>query len=123
MNVKLLLLTFSVAASAMLLPLSGMAHSMLTKSSPAKDEVLKTMPKQVTLEFNHPTRLTQFKLVSLDQPGTEIAVKPDLKAATMTTFVIPVPALAKGKYQLKWATLAEDGHAMTGSLPFAVSGQ
>lgn len=124
MNAKIFLSSLSI--SFFLLGVNfAWAHAMLEQSSPAKNEALKASPKQITLTFGHPVKLTQFKLTQIkpatqNQNATEIAVPVDLKAGTTRSFAVPVPQLTAGKYQLRWSALSDDGHVMRGTLPFSI---
>ena len=91
---------------------------MLESSAPVNHAVLSTAPKTITLVFGHSTKLTQLKLLG---DGKEIPVTTDPAAPSAKTFSIPLPALKPAVYQVKWSALANDGHAMTGSLDFTVS--
>ena len=118
MDGKRLLLVGSTIAS-LLFAGHALAHAMLESSSPANHAVLNAAPKTINLEFGHPTKLTKLKLLS---SGQETPLTVDLSAPASTTFSLPLPALKPGTYQVKWSTLSADGHAMTGSLSFTLSG-
>jgi methionine-rich copper-binding protein CopC len=118
MNTRHLLQAVS-AITGLLVAGSTLAHAMLESSSPANHATLSTAPKAIDLVFGHPTRLTKLKLLNA---GQEIPVTIDPSAPASSTFSIPLPALKPGSYQVKWGTLSGDGHVMTGSLSFTVSG-
>lgn len=111
---------FALASSTLLAPGLATAHAALKTSSPTNGAVLAKAPKTFDLEFGHPAKLTRFRLT---KESKEIALPIDREAAASTTFKIPLPALQRGKYEARWSTLGEDGHAMTGSVSFTVSGE
>lgn len=114
-------LTLALTLSAVTLSFSGeaFAHAALKTSSPGNGSIV-SAPKTLNLEFEHPAKLMKLKLTG---EGKEVPVTVDPSAPAAKNFVIPLPALAAGKYQVKWATLGSDGHAMTGGFSFEVSGK
>ncbi|MES2355533.1 MAG: copper resistance CopC family protein [Pseudomonadota bacterium] len=117
MNVRRIILSV-VIVMTVLLSAKAFAHAMLEKSDPANGAVLQAVPKNITLQFGHPAKLTTLKLNNGDK---DIPVTIDLAAAASTTFVVPLPSLEKGKYQVKWSALSGDAHVMTGVLSFTIS--
>ncbi|WP_081769035.1 copper resistance protein CopC [Herbaspirillum sp. RV1423] len=113
-------LTLALISSALFVPGSASAHATLKSSTPANGAVLTDAPKVFHLEFGHAAKLTKFKL---NKESEEIAVPVDPAAAASTTFNVSLPPLTAGKYHAKWSTLGDDGHAMTGSASFTVSGK
>lgn len=109
-----------MASATLLAPELASAHAPLKTSSPANGAVLATAPATFELEFGHPAKLTQFKLT---KDATVIAVPLDAAAAASTSFKLPLPALQAGRYEARWSNIGEDGHPMTGSISFTVSGQ
>lgn len=106
--------------TSLLLPGQAMAHAMLEKSVPANNSTLTSAPKSIELAFGHPTILTKLKVL---QGESEIPVKFENGTTANTSYSIPLPDLKPGVYQVKWATLSGDGHAMSGSFKFTISGQ
>jgi len=100
--------------------LSGqaLAHAHLEATSPAKDSTV-AAPKTVSLTFDDPVMLTSVKLT---HDGKEMPVDVG-KPKPGTTVSADLPALAPGVYTVRWGAIAEeDGHALTGSFGFTVSG-
>lgn len=118
MSTKHLLLVIASIAG-LLFDVQALAHAMLESTSPENHAVLSAAPKTINLKFGHATKLTKLKLLSA---GQEIPIAIDLSAPASTTFSIPLPALKPGSYQVKWGSLSGDGHAMSGSLSFTLSG-
>ena len=100
---------------------SANAHAQLSSSSPIKNEVVKTLPSLVWIEFDgdllsfgdkqiHKLTVTNSKKVRVDigapiVGGARISTK--LKAA-----------LPAGKYLVSYRIVSEDGHPVLGSFSF-----
>ena len=97
----------------------ALAHAMLKKSTPQNQEVLTSSPKTIDLIFGHETKLTSLKLSNSKE---SIPVEIDRNVPATSSFSIPLPALTPDTYKVKWGTLSSDGHAMTGSFTFTVTG-
>ncbi len=106
--------------ASLLTPGQSIAHAMLEKTVPANNSTISTVPKSIELEFGHPTILTKLKVL---QGEVEIPVKFERGIVANKTYSIPLPELKPGAYQVKWATLSGDGHAMSGSFKFTISGK
>jgi methionine-rich copper-binding protein CopC len=112
-------LVLAFAAGSLITAGPAFGHAALKSSAP-KNGATTAAPKTLDLEFEHPARLTKIKLTTGDK---EIPVVVDTTAPAAKSFSVPLPALAPGKYDAKWATLGADGHAMTGTLSFTVTGK
>ena len=97
----------------------ALAHAALKSSSPKNGDAV-TAPDSLNLQFDHPTRLTKLKLTT---SGQEIPVPIDASAPAATSFTVRLPVLAPGRYELRWSTMGDDGHPMTGNLSFGVIGK
>lgn len=105
---------------SLLIPGQSIAHAMLEKTVPANNSTISTVPKSIEMEFGHPTILTKLKLL---QGDVESPVKFERGTVANKTYSIPLPDLKPGAYQVMWATLSGDGHAMSGSFKFTLSGK
>jgi methionine-rich copper-binding protein CopC len=106
--------------ASLLLSGQAMAHAMLEKTVPTNNSTIATAPKFIDLKFGHPTILTKLKVLRGEE---EIPVKFVSGTATNKNFSVPVPELKPGAYQVKWASLSGDGHAMSGSFKFTILGK
>ena len=107
-----------LAVACLFLSGQALAHARLEATSPAKDSTV-VAPKTVSLTFDDPVMLTSVKLT---HDGKEMSVDVG-KPKPGTTVSAALPALAPGVYTVRWGAIAEeDGHAMTGSFGFTVSG-
>ena len=95
------------------------AHTHLKSSTPADQAILATAPKQVTLQFSEPTRLTAVTIQKDgDKDATTLSGLPKEAAAEVT---LPLAVTAPGAYKLNWRAIGPDNHVMSGSIQFTVS--
>ena len=97
-------------------------HLRLTKSAPAKDAQVTGPPTEIRLWFSLPPELSisRIKLTAAD--GTAIKLG-DVAAADENALVAAVPApIAAGTYEVSWRTSSGDGHPLTGTFAFTVTG-
>jgi methionine-rich copper-binding protein CopC len=114
-----------VAAAAAALVASGpaFAHARLVHSNPAKNAVVAS-PKVITLTFDDEL-VPAFSSFTVTMPmgsqSMNVAVKTHVDKDGKTMTGIPSSKLAAGSYVVHWtATAKEDGHKMTGDVPFKV---
>ena len=88
------------------------AHTALQRSSPASGSVLTASPPVLTLTFIEPTRLTSLLLVN-SAGERALRFTPLAKAKTFSS---PKPGLIKGRNEIRWRALSQDGHVIEGSL-------
>lgn len=98
----------------------AMAHAMLQKSVPANNATLTEAPKSIEMAFGHEVVLTKLKVI---QGESELPIKFDVGTAPRKSYSVPLSQLTPGSYQIKWATMAGDGHAMSGVIKFTISGK
>ena len=103
---------------------SAYAHAQLTSSNPKKNEVIKTLPSLVWLEFNgdllsfgnkqiHKLTVTNSKKVRVDIGGPIVG-----GARISTKLKAGLPA---GKFLISYRIVSEDGHPVEGSFSFTFS--
>ncbi len=95
------------------------AHTGLKVSTPAHEATVQTPPAEINLEFNGPVRLVKFNLMADDQ---KVFTGFKLSADAVATFAIATPGLKAGRYTAEWAAIGEDGHTVSNSFNFVVSG-
>jgi copper transport protein len=95
-----------------------LAHAKLQSSVPEDEAQLAQAPKALTLTFDEAAQLAVLRLMSA---GVEIPVTVDEADTVGTTFTVGLPALAPGKYEVRWtAVAADDGHVTKGTITFWV---
>ncbi|OAI24262.1 MULTISPECIES: copper resistance CopC family protein [Methylomonas] len=108
-------------ATALLSPVSALAHAILVKSQPAKDEEVKEAPKQVDLWFNDPVRSEYKALAVIDAAGKRVDNHDVEQSLTDGSHIhATVANLAPGKYTVRYRVVSEDTHIVTGKFDFTV---
>jgi copper resistance protein C len=97
------------------------AHAVLVSSSPADGSVLTAAPREIRLSFNESIE-ARFSSVTLTRSdGKQVPIG---RAAgdpqKRSDLVVSLPALAPGKYLLRWQATSADSHRIQGSLGFEV---
>ena len=99
----------------------ALAHAMLVKAEPPRRAALTTPPAQVRLWFNEEIEKDYASLAILGTDKTPVTeVKPHIAADDPKAIVLPLPALAAGKYTVKFRVLSVDGHVVDSSYDFTV---
>jgi methionine-rich copper-binding protein CopC len=94
------------------------AHARLQSSVPANNAQLTEAPKTLTLKFDEAAQLAVLKLIGA---GKEVPIAVDKADKAAATFTVGLPALAPGKYEVRWtAVSADDGHVTRGSFTFSI---
>lgn len=91
---------------------SAIAHTALKGCNPASGSVLMQSPPVLTLTFLQPTRLTSLVLVSASGER-RLPFTPKGGALTFST---AKPALTRGRNEIRWRALSQDGHVVEGSI-------
>lgn len=98
------------------------AHSTLRSTVPADGQVLDSVPATIDIGFAEPARLMKVEMthtagdvsetirvaIPTREPVNDISLSPDLSGA--------------GDYSVDWRALSEDGHVITGTFSFSVTG-
>lgn len=103
------------------LALAGVAqaHTHLESSMPADKAVLDKSPKELTLQFSEPTKLTA---VTLQKQGEGEAHKlASLPKEPTVAASIPLQTLSQGEYTVEWRAVGGDNHVMKGTLHFTIA--
>lgn len=105
---------FRMAALALTLtmPMSVEAHTALRSSNPSSGSVLTQSPPVLTLTFLEAASLTSLTLVTSDGERN-LAFTP---SGSALTFEAPQPQLVRGRNEVRWRALAQDGHVIEGSI-------
>ncbi|MEO3415960.1 copper resistance CopC family protein [Roseovarius sp. CAU 1744] len=111
---KSLLLAFLVTLS----PIVALAHSEMQQTTPADGAVLTELPAEIALNFADKLRLTAVKAHHSD--GETQAIDLSSYKSFADEFVLPMPPMGDGSYEIEWRGLGMDGHAMQGTFSFEV---
>lgn len=107
-----------------LLPATAVAHPALLQSSPAPGLIAPQDVPEVELSLSEPAVIGGSQITVTKLGGAEIPTGP-LRGADgdKTLAVRPSQPLGEGTYEVRWATLGDDGHAVSGSFAFGVAGK
>ncbi len=94
-------------------------HTMLHASNPADGAVLDAAPRQLELTFMHPVQLNRVVVTTLVGESIPVAVEPAGEATT--EYTVPLPELQPDDYTVQWQATG-DGHTMSGTIDFTVTG-
>src|SRR5690348_16407482 len=119
MIARLVLLALLLGA---LMPASAQAHATLVRTSPADQDVLKTQPRVVSLEWSEAVDLGEHSIRLLDGSGEEIKTAPAKHGpGGAATAVLELPrGLADGTYVVAWRVVSTDSHAVSGAFSFSI---
>lgn len=117
-----LLLAVALAAAAVLaIAAPASAHDELLGSTPASGEALGSAPTEVTLTFSADVLTIGAAVIVADGEGKDwAAAAPAVDNGVVS--VALVPALPAGGYEIRWRVVSQDGHPISGLIPFTVGG-
>ena len=101
------LLLLAVLAGA-IMPASASAHATIVRTSPSDQAVLKTQPREVTLEWSEAVDLGEHAVRLLDGSGEEVktgAAKHGPGGPSTAVLALP-PGLADGTYVVAWRVVS-----------------
>ncbi|MFF7291519.1 copper resistance protein CopC [Microbacterium sp. NPDC008134] len=112
----------AVAVFATALPAS--AHDSLVHSTPEADESLATAPESITLTYSGELLVlgdsTQGAVVLvIDESGRDWATG-DVEVSGNTVTATVEPGMPEAGYQVRWQVVSEDGHPISGIVPFTI---
>lgn len=114
-----LALTVTGAVLAVAAAAPAQAHARLRTSSPAAGSTVTKPPAAVVLTFSTKVR-ERSVVVRVDGPGGTVASSgaPAVDGRVVTQPL--VTGLANGAYTVRWKATANDGHQLTGTVPFTL---
>ncbi len=98
---------------------AAQAHEQLLESTPAKGEALDAPPDEVSLRFANDLLAVGGAILVLDeseQPWTQ----GDLVYDGTTVSIALASGMPDGRYEIRWQVVSEDGHPISGIVPFTV---
>ena len=100
---------------------SAAAHAVLMSSGPAANSVLVEAPREIRLSFSEriEARFSSVSLTRSDGSNVQIA-RPAANQEKQNDLLVPLPALAPGKYQVEWQTTSGDSHRIRGQFGFEI---
>ena len=112
-----------LAAGALLALASAgaMAHAVVTASSPARGAALDAAPQEITITFNEKVEKLFSSATLTNAAGATVSTaKARVDPSNPAVLRLAVPALATGKYVVKWTAVGTDGHRLKGDIGFSV---
>lgn len=113
---KITLIVFFIL---MLIPTLASAHTALSSSNPEEGEVVNGSLYEVNVVFE--TDIEEISTLKLIKEDQEISFQ-DLKVESKQMTGILEEPLANGTYSIQWTIVGEDGHPISGEIPFLVKG-
>lgn len=99
------------------------AHAQLIKAEPAQRANIATAPTRVALWFDEEIEGDYASLAVVDDSGKPVTeAKPAIASDDPKLLVLALPALAPGKYTVKYRVLSVDGHVVNDAYDFTVQG-
>jgi methionine-rich copper-binding protein CopC len=118
--VKRRLVLTGLAALA-LWPALALAHAVLVKSVPAQRAALAEPPPRVELWFNERLEPAYSKASVTNEAGTQVDLRDvAVSAQDPRRLSLSLPALAPGRYTVRFRVLSVDGHVVESKLSFTV---
>ncbi|MCE4093136.1 copper resistance CopC family protein [Priestia aryabhattai] len=108
---------FSLILSLLLLPTIASAHTGLVSSTPSKGEVVKEDLNEISTVFK--SKIETLSTMKLMKDNKEVPFAQIKVIESKMVGKISAP-LENGSYQLEWKIVGEDGHPITGAIPFSV---
>ncbi|MFF2449758.1 copper resistance protein CopC [Neobacillus sp. NPDC058068] len=110
-------LLFILISLLVMIPTIASAHTELTSSNPAANQVVKEDLKEIVLTYGGKIEsLSTMTLIKDGQEGPAVSVTPK-ENQLIGTLSAP---LENGSYTLKWNIAGEDGHPISGEIPFTI---
>ena len=114
------LVVLAVAAAALILPGSALAHVVLISSEPITQSRVDTPPTEIRLRFSQAVTITSNAVEVLAPDGTVLSGTARTEDDGYVV-VAPVSRLVDGKgYTVRWRVIGEDGHSPAGVFTFGV---
>ncbi|MEJ8280352.1 copper resistance CopC family protein [Pseudonocardia spirodelae] len=96
------------------------AHTELESSSPAADARVATAPTTVTLTFSEAVPAATARVTVTGPGGTDYAAGP--ATGDEGTLTVPLrPLGAAGGYTITYRVVSDDGHPVSGTVPFTLT--
>ena len=101
-------------------PTMSYSHSQLIEILPRQNVVYQKLPMEIKLKFRSQVKLVKVDLSNINDKNKKLKLnlKPFNKRSKM--FVIPMPKISPGKYNILWRALSPDGHIIKGKSQFEV---
>ncbi|WP_159730674.1 copper resistance CopC family protein [Methylosinus sp. Ce-a6] len=99
---------------------AALAHSFLVDASPSAKDHVAAAPKVVKLRFGGGVEPAYSTISILDESGKTVVEGAKGAPDKPRELTLDAPALAAGKYVVKYRVLSSDGHIVEGKYEFTV---
>lgn len=114
-------LVLLLAALPLLWGTSATAHSALIDSTPEPDSTLETLPERIELTFNEPLNDISPAIIVRQDEETIAELEPEIDGPVASA-ASPTD-LPPGDYDVVWRVVSGDGHPVSGTIPFTLTGE
>jgi copper transport protein len=112
--------TLAALAACLLVPALAAAHATIVATTPSDGAVVKTAPREVTLEWSESVDLGDNAVQLLDGAGKRIATAaPRHRGARIAVLTLP-RGLRDGTYVVSWRVVSADSHPVSGAFSFSI---
>lgn len=112
-------ITLLLSIILILIPTMASAHTALTSSNPEEGEVVEGSLNEVSVQFE--TEIEDISTLKLMKEDQEIPFQKVEVESQQMIGILKEP-LANGTYTIQWTIVGEDGHPISGEVPFLVKG-
>ncbi|WP_144550353.1 copper resistance CopC family protein [Bacillus sp. X1(2014)] len=110
-------LLFLLVGMLVMLPSIASAHTELTTSNPTSGQVVKEDLKEIVLTYEG--KIESLSTMKLVKEGKEVPLVSATPKENRLIGTLLGP-LENGSYMIKWSIAGEDGHPISGEIPFTV---
>ena len=101
-------------------PTLSYSHSQLTEILPRENVVYSKTPPEIILKFRSQVKLVKIDLNNINKKNQKFKLNLDTFDKRAKEFVISMPKISSGKYNILWRALSPDGHIIKGKSEFEV---
>lgn len=119
--IKLYMVFFIVILGVTMLSThNASAHATLEKITPQENSIVKSQPKEISLQFNEPVNTKYSSILIYDDSGNKIdEIKPNSTGHNQK-LEFDITNLKKGTHKVKWHTMSADGHEVGSQFEFSI---
>ena len=96
------------------------SHSLLTDILPKNNNVYTKIPPNIELTFRSKVKLIKIDINQKSGENKKIKINLDAYKERSKKFILPMPTITSGKYNIFWRALSPDGHIIKGKSEFEV---
>ena len=101
-------------------PTVSYSHSQLVEILPRENVVYQKSPMEIKLKFRSQVKLVKIDLSNINDKSQKLKLNLESFNKRSKMFVIPMPKISSGKYNILWRALSPDGHIIKGKSEFEV---